>query len=474
MEHEVRSYLTESVAEGESSSQFVQAKLKLRGFELLGHLAPHNRAPLLQTVDRLMQADGVAHPAERHFREELLSLLRAPVTHVEAPRSSHRRSQVVVEPARRLAPRAHEHDFFRAVEQTRASDPATFLRHATADVELMQRFEATLGEQRARGRGRLTGAQSFAGFAGQEPFLDGHVHVLPPKPGRAYELLVVGDLHGCYSCLKAALLQADFFAKVEAHRRAPAEHPEVFAVFLGDYIDRGRHSFDGILRSLLRLHHAAPDNVFLLRGNHEHYFESHGRVLSPVRPAEAIGSVAAFAPRELLAAYMRLFELLPNMLVFERTFFVHAGIPREDTMAEKMHDLAALNDPEIRLQTVWSDPSDADEIPLELQRANTRFPFGREQYRRFMSRVGCATMIRGHERVVEGLRRVYHDPGALLLSLFSSGGAQSPDLPETSNYREVSPMALLLQHRDGETRITPFPIEYERFTTPATNAFVRS
>ena len=58
MEHEVRSHLTESVAEGESSSQFVQAKLKLRCFELLGHLAPQNRAPLLQTVDRLMQADN--------------------------------------------------------------------------------------------------------------------------------------------------------------------------------------------------------------------------------------------------------------------------------------------------------------------------------------------------------------------------------------------------------------------------------
>ena len=43
---------------------------------------------------------------------------------------------------------------------------------------------------------------------------------------------------------------------------------------------------------------------------------------------------------------------------------------------------------------------------LELQRANTRFPFGREQYRRFMARVGCATMIRGHERVVEGLRKL--------------------------------------------------------------------
>ena len=59
MEHEVRSHLTESVAEGESSSQFVLAKLKLRCFELLGHLAPQNRAPLLQS--------GKLQPQEQAF-----------------------------------------------------------------------------------------------------------------------------------------------------------------------------------------------------------------------------------------------------------------------------------------------------------------------------------------------------------------------------------------------------------------------
>ncbi|MEO7327020.1 MAG: serine/threonine protein phosphatase, partial [Minicystis sp.] len=237
MEHEVQTHFTESVAEGESRRQFVLAKLKLRCFELLGHLGPDNRAPLLATVDRLMHVDGVAHPAERHFREELVSLLHAQVPHAELPRASHRPSPVVVEPPHRLPPRHLDHDFFRAVEQTRAVDVTTFLRHAAADVALMERFEARLGEQRARGQGRLTGAQSFAAFAGQAPFLDGHVHVVPPQPGRAYELLVVGDLHGCYSCLKAALLQGDFFTKLDAYRRAPQEHPEPFAVFLGDYID---------------------------------------------------------------------------------------------------------------------------------------------------------------------------------------------------------------------------------------------
>ncbi len=121
----------------------------------------------------------------------------------------------------------------------------------------------------------------------------------------------------------------------------------------------------------------------------------------------------------------------------------------------------------------WSDPSDADYVPLELQRTNTRFAFGRMQFRSFMARVGCTIMIRGHERIVEGLRRVYPDPDLMLLSLFSSGGATNDDLPLDSNYRDVSPMALQIRHKDGKTRITHFPIAYERYNDPAYNGFLR-
>ena len=96
-------------------------------------------------------------------------------------------------------------------------------------------------------------AKDFSAFAGQDPFLDGHVYVVAPKPGLAYELLVLGDLHGCYSCLKAALMQADFFAKVQAHHDDPEKNPRMMLVFLGDYIDRGRFSYNGILRTVMQL-----------------------------------------------------------------------------------------------------------------------------------------------------------------------------------------------------------------------------
>lgn len=474
IEAEIRSHFTESVAQGESSNQFVFAKLKLRCFELLERLGEDHRAALLAAVDDLMRADGVEHPSERLFRDDLVTLFSAPPRSVAAPHSVSRWGQAVLEPVRRLPPRHVDHPFFQGAEHAYSNDPATFARQAAADLDLMRRFEAAIWEQRARGQGKLAGARSFAAFAEQAPFLDGHVHVVPPKPGREYEIIVLGDLHGCYACLKAALMQSDFFAKVEAHRADPAHNPETLLVLLGDYIDRGRYSYDGVLRTALRLFLAAPEHVFVLRGNHEHYVELGGKVQSPVRPAEAIASIEGLASREVLDAHMRLFELLPSMVVFDRILFVHAGIPRQDTISAKLTSLSALNDPDLRLEMSWSDPSDADHVPLDLQKANTRFPFGKEQFKRFMSMLGCSMMIRGHERVVEGIRRVYDAPEAVLLSLFSAGGATNEDLPPTSNYREVTPMALSIRHKDGSTRVTPFPIEYQLYNDPARNAFFQA
>jgi predicted MPP superfamily phosphohydrolase len=56
-------------------------------------------------------------------------------------------------------------------------------------------------------------------------------------------------------------------------------------VLLGDYIDRGRFSYNGVLRAAMRSSSRPRSDVYLLRGNHEYYVELNGRVLAPVRPA---------------------------------------------------------------------------------------------------------------------------------------------------------------------------------------------
>ena len=472
VEQRVLGYFHEPTAGGESSAQFVASRLRLGCFELLERFDQEGQEAILQAVERLMLADGVVHPSEQALLDELTALIQVheeiELDEIELASTG----EVIIAPAQAKPPIAMEnHPFLSQFEWDFSQDPQTFERQSTAEMSLLREVVQTLDRQRAAGAGQLAGYSGFSELSPGARFLDGHVWALGPQPDRDYELLVLGDLHGCYSCLKAALMQVDFFKKAQAHADAPQSQPAIYLVFLGDYIDRGRFSFSGTLRAALQLYRKMPEFVFPLRGNHEYYVELGGKVLAPVRPCEAMDAIAPVANNEVFASYMRLFEALPNMLAFGDLLFVHGGIPRSDTFAAEFKGLPSLNGSDLRFQMMWSDPSAAEVIPLALQQASARFPFGRRQFQQFMKRVGSRVMIRGHEKVDEGVRTVYDDPEARLITLFSAGGADNDDLPANSNYRQVRPMALTIRHRAGVSTITPFEIDYRRFNDPRHNAF---
>jgi hypothetical protein len=470
IDRDVRALFTEVVAEGEALEHFVAVKLKLRSYEIFKSFDVDNQAALLETIDELIAADGKVHPAEAAFRAELRGLLAAPMPDVDVSPEGEG-AGVEIAPPIALPPKQNDHPFFKPAEQHYSADPVRIRRQAEADhkviVSAMQRLDA----QRAAGAGKLKDRHKVDDLLGQPPFLDGHVYVHPIEEGREYEVVVLGDLHGCYSCLKAAILQSDFFAKVEAWRLEPRGRPEPKLVLLGDYIDRGRFSYNGVLRTALQLFLAAPEHVYVLRGNHEYYLELNGKIYGGVRPAEAINTLVGHMPNEMFEAYMRLFEALPSILLFGRTLFVHAGIPRDAALRERYVDLASLNDAELRFQMLWSDPSEADYIPEELQAQNARFPFGRLQFERFMDVLGCNAMVRGHEKVNEGFRTLYDGGRARVLNVFSAGGAANADLPVDSSYRDVVPMALTMHLSASGSRVVPWAIDYARFNDPANNGF---
>jgi hypothetical protein len=473
VDRDVRSLFTEVVADGEELNAFVYAKLKLRSYEIFRSFDLDNQVALLGTIDELISADGSVHPEEATFRDEVRALLDQAqpenLRDLLPPPLPSSASLQIDKPAN-VPVRQDNHPFFSGSEQHYSADPIVIRQQAGMDHQLITSCMQKFDEQRGAGRGRLAGGRSVDAFAGQAPFLDGHIYVHPVEPGVEYELTVLGDLHGCYSCLKAALMQADFFAKVEAWRldqRRP--HPKL--IFLGDYIDRGRFSYNGVMRTVMQVFLAAPDHVYVLRGNHEYYVEYNGRIYGGVRPAEAINSLAPYMPQEMFQAYMHLFESMPNMLFFDRVLFVHAGMPRDATLREKWVDMSSLNDAEIRFQMLWSDPSEADYIPEDLQAQNARFPFGRSQFERFMAELGCTTMVRGHEKILSGFRAMYDGGRAQLLNLFSAGGADNDDLPPDSSYREVTPMAMTMRIGADGVKVTPWLIEYQRYNDPKRNAF---
>lgn len=67
---------------------------------------------------------------------------------------------------------------------------------------------------------------------------------------------VMSDIHGCYDEMIKMFEQVKF------------THNDTL-IFAGDYIDRGPKSFE-----MLRWIESCPDNVILLRGNHDEEFAS--------------------------------------------------------------------------------------------------------------------------------------------------------------------------------------------------------
>lgn len=447
--------------------------LRGRALARFRDLALHDQATALEVVTSMLHADGAVTALEQNLHQELMAAFVAPVPAVRpaARPGTSRTAPMIVAPTVWRELLAHSHPLLDPIEQTLSPHPIERQAQVEWDYRLLQHAILQWQRLRATGSGRLRGITDIGQLPVGSAFLDDYVHVL--RPARPVELVVLGDLHGCYSCLKAALLQSNFIDRAWAHQWDPQTYPEVKLVFLGDYIDRGRFSFDGVLRAALHLFAAMPDHVILLRGNHEWFRWFGNTISSGVYPAEGIASIAPYVPVEMLEAYRVVFEHMPTSFLCDRTMYVHAGIPRDDTFAARYRDLSSLNDAELRFQMMWSDPIAADHVPVETQHQNPRFNFGRHQFLAFMQRTGMQGMVRGHEQIERGFEVFYDVGDHLLLDLFSAGGADNCDLPPDSSYRAVTPMALTVQYGHGTPIATPWPLHYKPFNHAPHNGLYR-
>lgn len=471
IDQQVSELFTEAVAGNEDVDSFVQAKLKLRCFEIFKSFDRENQEVLLDAMDELIEADGDVHPAELKLRNELVELFESDLGLELEEIEEDTGERVTIHETVQIASNGESPPFFRDFEFHYSADPEVIRRQVEADRKLLDQTLDVLADLRAAGAGKLAEGETFASFTGQAPFLDGHVYVHPVEPGARYDVTVLGDLHGCYSCLKAATVQTNFLEKVRAYKRDPENTPKPLLVFLGDYIDRGLFSLNGVFRAVLRLFVAAPEHVFVLRGNHEYYIEYQGRIFGGVKPAEAINTLKPHLDIDVFRHYRDVFEALPNMLALGKTLFVHGGIPKDRTLKEKWTGLPSLNDETIRFEMMWSDPSSADVIPAALQEQSARFPFGKLQAAAFLKKIGCEALVRGHEKVNEGFRIHYDEPQLRLATVFSAGGFDNNDLPLGSSYRTVTPKGLRIEIDPDGIRWIPFVIDYETYNDPTRNAF---
>jgi len=197
-------------------------------------------------------------------------------------------------------------------------------------------------------------------------------------------IIIVGDIHGNLDALNTIISQRN------------AEK----MLFLGDYIDRGIQGVE-VLHTLFKLKIAEPDNIFLLRGNHEdkHMNKHYGFLDEISRDCTAI---------ELL---QRTFEKMPiAAIVNESLFCVHGGIPGVcaiDTITK-----------ENSFEYLWNDP-----MPYEGLHPSNRgfgiFNFGPDIVKEFLEMNKLNMIIRSHTAVSSGYAVLF---GGLLISIFSCPG----------------------------------------------------
>jgi diadenosine tetraphosphatase ApaH/serine/threonine PP2A family protein phosphatase len=224
------------------------------------------------------------------------------------------------------------------------------------------------------------------------------------------EALVVGDLHGDLESLITILKGSGFTEKLAARKDAKL-------IFLGDYGDRGAYSAE-VYYTILKLKLAFPEQVVLLRGNHE------GPVDLMASPHDLPMQFQARFKENWKAAYAKVRELFSYLynavFVEERCLMVHGGLSPN---IGGIQDLARahLTHPaqDVLEDLLWSDPNDTVRDVLYSPRGAGKL-FGKNVTEKVLQKLNVKILIRGHEPCEEGFK-LDHD--GKVLTLFSRKGA---------------------------------------------------
>ena len=242
---------------------------------------------------------------------------------------------------------------------------------------------------------------------------------------------LIGDLHQDLFSLNKILETIDFINN----------YSNIHLVFLGDYIDRGDDKIN-LINKLIILKFLFPDNITLLRGNHELYKNENGEyhtimanpdnsyhfeILTVINnnPDKYAHYISEGYDKELTILYAKFFDNLPVLSLFDfpkiRILGVHGGLPRfKKLKAENLEELLNQKD-DIGISQchnmLWSDPYDDNEKFYKLTSA-IRFKFSKSQFIEFCKKFNIDIIVRSHEAFKDGFKTFYDDR---LISIFSNG-----------------------------------------------------
>ncbi len=227
---------------------------------------------------------------------------------------------------------------------------------------------------------------------------------------RSFLVYFVGDIHGDLDTCKKIISR---FLKWRSDRSLKAKGVRVKLVFLGDYIDRAPKEIKNggalTVLYLLSAKYLYPDDIILLRGNHE---AMDLLTFAPYElPMEIHELFGADLSGEIHDEMVSIFSLLP---LFARTssgvIASHAAFPRN---REVPIDRIDRSDKESILQTIWGDPKQTETYRGDIsKRAN----FDEDDLRSFLEDAGASVLLRGHDHKTLG----YSMYGDRMFTVFTS------------------------------------------------------
>ena len=197
---------------------------------------------------------------------------------------------------------------------------------------------------------------------------------------------IAGDIHGQFHDLLQLL------------RTAGAEtSTSTTYLFLGDYVDRGRHSVE-VITLLLLLKLERPGQVLLLRGNHE-----------ARQQTQVFGfydeCLLKYGDSQVWRAFTHTFDFLPVAAVVDRRLFCcHGGLsplaPAVDDLRgeDRVRELPAAGP---LADLAWSDPDDSCAGWAPSPRGAGHL-FGEDVLEAWNLTNGLELLVRGHQMVEDG------------------------------------------------------------------------
>lgn len=172
--------------------------------------------------------------------------------------------------------------------------------------------------------------------------------------------------------------------------------PDTRYLFLGDYVDRGKYGTE-VITTLLGLKVLYPNNIFILRGNHE--------TDSICRLYGFFDEVKRRFGLKLFKEFTDVFNCLPiSALIEDVALCMHGGLSPELHSLKQIESIPRpliVGDVGLACDLLWSDPEEGGSGWMPSDRG-VSFTFGEDVVRKTCAALGIDVVFRAHQVVDNG------------------------------------------------------------------------